>query len=113
MALNLRERQLTALGNILSLSGSGTFLSHCTISSLPLLDVGEASNEDITDQWKVLIYDHSCRDIISPLMNVGALRNKGVTLHLLVSRFFFFLSPSPTSCTQTESQFRMRLWFIL
>ena len=37
------------------------------------------------DQWKVLVYDQSCRDVISPLMNVGSLRNKGVTLHLLVS----------------------------
>lgn len=31
-----------------------------------------------------MIYDEDCRDIISPLMNVAALRQKGVTLHLLL-----------------------------
>ena len=40
---------------------------------------------DFNDQWKVLIYDAECRDVISPLMNVASLRRKGVTLHLLVS----------------------------
>ena len=45
--------------------------------------VAEAS-EDFADAWKVLIYDSDCRDIISPLMNIGALRQKGVTLHMLV-----------------------------
>lgn len=48
--------------------------------------VGSAiSSVDFNDQWKVLIYDQDCRDIISPLMNIGALRQKGVTLHMLVS----------------------------
>ena len=42
------------------------------------------SADDFTDQWKILIYDQDCRDIISPLMNVGSLRQKGVTLHMLV-----------------------------
>ena len=32
----------------------------------------------------MLIYDQDCRDIISPLMNIGALRQKGVTLHMLL-----------------------------
>jgi len=40
--------------------------------------------EDFGDQWKVLVYDADCRDIISPLMNLGALRQRGVTLHLLL-----------------------------
>lgn len=35
-------------------------------------------------QWKVLIYDRKCRDIISPLLNVSKLRKRGVTLHLLL-----------------------------
>lgn len=39
---------------------------------------------DFSEQWKVLIYDIDGRDIISPLLNVGALRQKGVTLHLLL-----------------------------
>eukprot|EP01031_Cornospumella_fuschlensis_P048788 gene48788-59738_t len=43
-----------------------------------------STGSDFSDQWKVLIYDQDCRDIISPLLNVGALRQKGVTLHLLL-----------------------------
>lgn len=42
------------------------------------------SSIDFNDQWKVLIYDQDCRDIISPLLNVGGLRQKGVTLHMLL-----------------------------
>ena len=33
-------------------------------------------------QWKVLVYDKHGQEIIAPLLNVGALRNLGVTLHL-------------------------------
>ena len=36
------------------------------------------------DPWKVLIYDAFCRDIISPLLKVGDLRKRGITLHLLL-----------------------------
>ena len=36
------------------------------------------------NQWKVLIYDRTCRSIISPLLSVSDLRRKGVTLHLLI-----------------------------
>lgn len=49
-----------------------------------LTSVNADSNDDFADKWKVLIYDQDCRDIISPLMNVGALRQKGVTLHMMV-----------------------------
>jgi sec1 family domain-containing protein 1 len=64
MALNLRSKQVSILGKMLTLGQSGV--------------------EDFSDQWKVLVYDNDCRDIISPLMNVGALRDKGVTLHMLL-----------------------------
>jgi hypothetical protein len=47
--------------------------------------LGAAS--DFSEQWKVLIYDNDGRDIISPLLNVGALRQKGVTLHLMVRKY--------------------------
>lgn len=47
---------------------------------------------DFSEQWKILIYDQDGRDIISPLLNVGALRQKGVTLHLMVFSSFFFLN---------------------
>ena len=48
------------------------------------LSPGIDASEDFTDTWKVLVYDQDCRDIISPLMNIGALRAKGVTLHMLL-----------------------------
>jgi hypothetical protein len=51
---------------------------------VPSVHVGDS--EEFTDTWKVLIYDQACRDIISPLMNIGALRQKGVTLHMLVGK---------------------------
>lgn len=38
-----------------------------------------------SDQWKVLVYDKPCRNIISTLMHVTQLRKQGVTLHMLVS----------------------------
>lgn len=37
-----------------------------------------------SDQWKVLVYDKSCRNIISTLLHVTQLRKQGVTLHMLV-----------------------------
>lgn len=37
------------------------------------------------NQWKILIYDASCRSIISPLLSVSQLRRRGVTLHLLLN----------------------------
>eukprot|EP00598_Pedospumella_elongata_P001545 CAMPEP_0184981196 /NCGR_PEP_ID=MMETSP1098-20130426/11029_1 /TAXON_ID=89044 /ORGANISM="Spumella elongata, Strain CCAP 955/1" /LENGTH=650 /DNA_ID=CAMNT_0027504739 /DNA_START=110 /DNA_END=2062 /DNA_ORIENTATION=- len=52
---------------------------------LTLSNAANAGNADFNDQWKVLIYDKDCRDIISPLLNVGALRQKGVTLHMEIS----------------------------
>ncbi|KAJ0406539.1 hypothetical protein ATCC90586_003518 [Pythium insidiosum] len=36
------------------------------------------------EQWKVLIYDRVCRDIISPILKLHELRKKGVTLHMLI-----------------------------
>ncbi|RHY30492.1 hypothetical protein DYB32_004277 [Aphanomyces invadans] len=36
------------------------------------------------EQWKVLVYDNFCRDIISPILKLHELRKKGVTLHMLL-----------------------------
>ncbi|DBA03371.1 TPA: hypothetical protein N0F65_004648 [Lagenidium giganteum] len=36
------------------------------------------------EQWKVLVYDRFCRDIISPILKLHELRKKGVTLHMLL-----------------------------
>jgi len=37
-----------------------------------------AEEEQWSDEWKVLIYDKTGRDIISPLMRIGDLRRQGV-----------------------------------
>jgi hypothetical protein len=37
--------------------------------------------------WKLLIYDDFCRDIIAPLLNIGQLREHGITLHLYARTF--------------------------
>jgi hypothetical protein len=37
-----------------------------------------------SSEWKVLVFDGVCRDIISPLMTVAELRKQGVTLNLLL-----------------------------
>nr|XP_024390597.1 SEC1 family transport protein SLY1-like isoform X2 [Physcomitrium patens] len=44
----------------------------------PILSGGTADEE----VYKVLIYDHFCRDILSPLIRVNALRKHGITLYL-------------------------------
>lgn len=65
-SFNLRDKQIKAITKMLTIKSS-------------------SSNEETpTDQWKVLIYDADCRDIISPLLNINALHQRGVTLYLMV-----------------------------
>jgi hypothetical protein len=64
--MNMRDRELRVIDRMLS------------------LNTEQYSSVNFSDQWKVLVYDNDCRDIISPLLNVGALRAKGVTLHMLL-----------------------------
>lgn len=67
--VNLREKQAAAIKAMLAFNAK---------------DGDSPSGTDFTDQWKVLIYDDAGRDIISPLLNIGQLRQCGVTLHMLV-----------------------------
>jgi hypothetical protein len=71
MASNLRVREVRLLDKMLDLGADST-------------SGFSSTQDDFSDQWKLLIYDNDCRDIISPLLNVGALRAKGVTLHMLL-----------------------------
>ncbi|KAG1692671.1 hypothetical protein DVH05_025149 [Phytophthora capsici] len=48
------------------------------------VDTSQDSIDRWGDQWKVLIYDRFCRDIISPILKLHELRKKGVTLHMLL-----------------------------
>jgi sec1 family domain-containing protein 1 len=45
---------------------------------------GAASDGLWSSDWKVLVYDSFCRDVIAPLFNVAELRRQGVTLHLML-----------------------------
>ncbi|KAJ1620374.1 Sec1-like protein [Pavlovales sp. CCMP2436] len=53
-----------------------------------MLDLNRAAGGDAAsawqEPWKVLVYDRACQDVISPLLRVGDLRNRGITLHLLI-----------------------------
>ena len=50
-----------------------------------MLDLNrEAGDRNWHDPWKVLVYDVYCRDVISPLLKIGDLRKRGITLHLLL-----------------------------
>ncbi|EER05570.1 STXBP/UNC-18/SEC1 syntaxin involved in golgi transport, putative [Perkinsus marinus ATCC 50983] len=69
--LNLQEAERASLVRMLNLS------------------VGDSSGGRVTDplseastQWKVLVYDKSGKDVIAPLLKIGALRHHGVTLYL-------------------------------
>jgi len=65
--MNVRERQLAAVERMLRLGEGWT-----------------VDSQGLGQQWKVLIYDSFCRDVISPLLTVGRLRENGVTLHMLL-----------------------------
>ncbi|TYZ68314.1 hypothetical protein PybrP1_006755 [[Pythium] brassicae (nom. inval.)] len=58
------------------------------------------------EQWKVLVYDRFCRDIISPILKLHELRRKGVTLHMLLDAerdaipdvpAIYFVEPTPAN----------------
>ena len=73
--MNLRERQRAAIDKMLT-------IQHSAQSNIP--GSFDANSSEICDQWKILVYDRECMDIISPLLNIGELRERGVTLHLLL-----------------------------
>jgi len=54
-------------------------------SLVQMLNFNKPVEELGRSDWKVLVYDEACRDIISPLLNVGDLRKQGVTLFLLLT----------------------------
>lgn len=77
--------RMLALNNVSSKSSTvkapvGAESSAVDIDSYNMLPRGSPAQ----NQWKILIYDKTCRSIISPLLSVSDLRRRGVTLHLLV-----------------------------
>ncbi len=97
---NIRDKEAQLLGKMLNLASSSA----------------SSALVDFNDQWKVLIYDQDGRDIISPLLSVPALRQKGVTLHLLVrsmiSLVFILLAHLDNSFTVNVNQFLTHLQYI-
>ncbi|ETW07982.1 hypothetical protein, variant [Aphanomyces invadans] len=70
MAVSLQDKQKEMLLHMLEFNVDGAT---------------EAANADRWgEQWKVLVYDNFCRDIISPILKLHELRKKGVTLHMLL-----------------------------
>mmetsp|Transcript_12353 Transcript_12353/g.24011 ORF Transcript_12353/g.24011 Transcript_12353/m.24011 type:complete len:665 (-) Transcript_12353:50-2044(-) len=75
--MNVRAKQLGAVERMLRLESPMG-------ATAPSNGSGANGTPNLSQQWKVLIYDEACRDIISPLMTVGKLRENGVTLHMLL-----------------------------
>jgi hypothetical protein len=46
-----------------------------------MLNLNQDENEE-EPVWKLLVFDRLGQDIISPLLKVGDLREKGVTVHM-------------------------------
>lgn len=65
-AITIREKQTTALRRMINFNA-------------PV-----AKSTVMEPVWKVLVYDRSGQDIISPLLKVGELRDFGITLHMLL-----------------------------
>jgi len=78
---SLKASQLAAVNGMLSLNDDSTSPS----SGNYAMSTSSSSMENYSNQWKILIYDAPCRSIISPLLSVSQLRQRGVTLHLLIS----------------------------
>lgn len=84
--LSLKASQLSAVNCMLSLNddsaspNNGPYATTTTTTT-----TSSFSMENYSNQWKILIYDAPCRSIISPLLSVSQLRQRGVTLHLLIS----------------------------
>jgi len=50
-----------------------------------LLNFGRDMKSDgWAETWKILIFDDSCKDILTQVVKVGELRKQGVTLNLYV-----------------------------
>jgi hypothetical protein len=70
MASSIRSAQRAAIERMLDLNRDAS--------------MGGADDRAWQNPWKVLVYDAYCRDIISPLLTVGDLRKRGITLYLLL-----------------------------
>lgn len=52
-----------------------------TLALKHMLNLNQTASQG-QSAWKLLIFDDFTRDIISPLLNIGELREQGITLHM-------------------------------
>lgn len=74
---SLKASQLAAINRMLAFNEESAAYEGENDYTLP--PAGTSHN-----QWKILVYDATCRSIISPLLSVSQLRRRGVTLHLML-----------------------------
>lgn len=104
MSLDLQEGQRAAIVRMLQLKAGSS---------------SDDRRSEAVPQWKVLVYDRACQDIIAPLMKVGQLRNLGVTLHLALKSerhpvpdvpVIYFVDPSEESIARIVSDYKAGLY---
>ena len=104
MSLDLQEGQRAGIVKMLQLK-AGSSSDDRRIEAVP--------------QWKVLVYDRACQDIIAPLMKVGQLRNLGVTLHLALRAerhpvpdvpVIYFVEPTEESISRIVADYKAGLY---
>lgn len=97
----MRERQIGALKRMLN------------------FNVPPTKSTVIEPVWKVLVYDRSGQDILSPLLSVKELRELGVTLHMLLHSdrepipdvpAIYFVLPNDENISRIAQDFRNQLY---
>lgn len=101
MSLNIREKQIAALKQMLN------------------LNTPETKGAYPEPVWKLLVYDRCGQDIISPLFSVKELRDMGITLHMLLHSdrdpipevpAIYFVAPTNENVTRISQDFRNNLY---
>lgn len=103
----------TGAGNLMDRQRDG-LIQMLNFNKLP-----EESSGGLDEKWKVLVYDDFCRDIISPLLKVGDLQKRGVTLHLEIGTArdavpdvaaIYFIKPTDETIDRVASDMSRRLY---
>ena len=83
----LRDRQIASIEHILSLNPGSVSDHHADSDAVNGTSPASPSlvNENGEPVWKVLVFDNLGRDMISSVLRVNDLREKGVTIHLNIN----------------------------